>query len=254
MKKTILLALAAASFLTFIGIGLSSAEEKGSVTRIEFTAVEDEEEKGDEASSVNRLRLLLSGGVGFPKMDAINDYVDYINAGFSGTVDHIDSCNRYAVDIGYEFDSGILTGIGYRHMDADTGGTTKYLSLTNNLTLDLTVDGIEIFIRKGEDILFKPLSIGGIVGAGYYTSEYTEKEDGYEVSGKDGEFGFRGGIDLNWEITETVNLFLAGDYTSLKFDSYKDGDDPITFVSPGAPAAEADFSGFGVSGGLGIRF
>lgn len=227
-------------------------EQKTSATSVEFVAYEDKKVQ-EERSVLQRFRLILGGGVGFPAMDELNDYVDYINNNFSGSVDTIDTYYRFVVQAEYKVIKDVAVGIGYERIRVDTDGTTWFLGVSNRFSIDLAVDGIELYLRKTWPVA-KALSIETLAGAGYYFSDYTEKENGYNVSGDDESIGLRAGVGLHWAFTKHMGVHLDAAYRWLKFDRYEDGGTRIRFVSPGTPPAEADFSGFMLNAGLTWRF
>jgi hypothetical protein len=123
-----------------------------------------------------------------------------------------------------------------------------------DFSIDLDVDGAELYVRRSWPRTLGPLDVAALLGAGYYRSHYTEEEDGYHVSGDDDQLGLRAGVGLGWEISDSLGVSLEGDYRLLEFDSYKDSGQTVRFVSPGNPRAEADFSGFSLWARLSWRF
>lgn len=218
------------------------------VHRLEFVATE--REPRDDSS----LRLRAYPGIGFPKMDAINDYVDWINRTSGGSVDDIDHYTSYGVALEHRLAENWYGGLAYQRFEADTDGTTYFMGRPLHFSLDLTVDGGEFYVRKTWPDVLGPLDLEGLLGIGYYVSDYRETEDGYRVSGHDSDFGFRAGLGVSGEVLKNVDLFVNAGYLWLKFDDYHRGGDDIRFVSPGSPQAEADFSGFWAGVGVTWRF
>lgn len=107
--------------------------------------------------------------------------------------------------------------------------------------------------RVWPDVI-RSVDLEGLLGGGYYWSDYVAKDNGYRVSGDDEEFGFRAGLGLNWRIANCLDLFIQGSYRWLEFEDYEHNGHPVRFVSPDNAQAEADFSGFNVYGGIVLRF
>lgn len=117
-------------------------------------------------------------------------------------------------------------------------------------TIDLEVDGAELYVKRVWPDVIRSVDLEGLLGGGYYWSDYVAKDNGYRVSGDDEEFGFRAGLGLNWRIANCLDLFMQASYRRLEFEDYEHTGHPVRFVSPGNPQAEADFSGFNVCGGI----
>lgn len=253
MKRTVFtVLLSALLFIPLVGEAATKKVPPPSTTRIDFFAYEEEERQKEKPWE--RLRVVGFGGAGYPEMDALNGYIDWINTTADGTVDHINHYWRYGFGIELPLSNGFYAGLGYERIEVDAEGTTTFMATTNNFSIDLEVDGGEIYVGKVWPQIAGPLAAEIIAGAGYYVSDYTERENGYDISGDDKKPGFRLGGGLAYGITKNLALSVDVNYRWLKFDKYEDGDDVITFVSPGNPPVEVDFSGMTVNGKIRWRF
>lgn len=249
----------------------TAAAEDQHVTRIPFVAVPDAEPARPSpppdafvttpqpqairrTAPDTRVRIRAHRGLGYPDMDAVNDYIDWINKNFSGSVDTLGRYDSYGLGLEYQVARNWYGGLAYQRFEADTSGTTWYMGMPNHFTMDLTVDGGELYARKVWPEVVGPLDLEGLLGVGYYGSKYREQENGYVALGRDQDFGVRAGVGLTGNLAQNVQVMLEGGYLWLKFDDYRRGGDPVRFVSPGNPQVEADFSGFWASLALAIRF
>jgi opacity protein-like surface antigen len=252
MKRTVVVALISALLLIpLVGEAAMDKVPQASATRIDFFAYDEEEERKTE-KPWERLRVVVFGGAGYPEMDALDRYIDWINTAADGKVDHINHYWHYGFGIEIPLSKGFYAGLGYERIEVDAEGTT--MSATNNFSIDLEVDGSEIYIGKVWPRILGPLTAETVAGAGYYVSDYTEQENGYKISGDDKKPGFRLGGGLAYGISKNLALSVEAHYRWLKFDEYEDGGNVIKFVSPGNPPVEVDFSGMTVSGKVRWRF
>ncbi len=225
-------------------------------TRVPFTAVREESPARPPAEPpiAPSVRLVPFGGIGFPEMDEVEDYVDYINDTFAGTVDDVD--HYWTGGLGLERDlaerwSG---GVAYHWMEAETDGTIWFMGFPRRFELEMTVDGAELYGRRSWPGALGPFDLEALLGVGWYTSDYREKEDGFRLSGHDDDLGVRLGVGARSELVENLELFVQGAYLWLEFDDYHKGSRDVTFIMPGGSQAEADFSGFQATVGLAYRF
>jgi hypothetical protein len=235
MKKLFLLVSTAFVFTTTVyGEDISDRP----VTRVDFFAYED-----NKSLNESRVRFLISGGLGLPEMDKINNYIKWINSTYSGSIDTIDHYQDLNIQLEIPIDKGLFCGISYEYGRADAKGNLFFLGIPHHFTIDLVMHGGEAYIKKRWVIKPERFTIEGTVGAGYYFSDYTEKENGYRVSGDGKNYGARTALALHWKFSENTGMFAEGSYRWLEFNKYKDGGNVITFVSPGNPKVESDFSG-----------
>ena len=254
MKRTIFMVLISALlFAPLPGEAATVKATQPSATRIDFFAYDEEEERETE-KPWERLRVMIFGGAGYSQMDALDGYIDWINTTADGTVDHIDHYWRFGFGIELPLSDGFYAGLGYERIEVDAEGTTTFMSETNNFSIDLEVDGGEIYVGKVWPRIFGPIAAEAVAGVGYYVSNYTERENGYNISGDDKKPGFRLGGGLAYGITKNLALSVEVNYRWLKFDEYEDGGDIIKFVSPGKPPVEVDFTGMTVNGKIRWRF
>ncbi|MFO8006509.1 MAG: outer membrane beta-barrel protein [Candidatus Brocadiia bacterium] len=235
---------------------LSAGALAGEVTRVPFTAVrEDSRTRAPaEAPPAPSVRLVPFAGIGFPDMDEVEDYVDYINDNFDGTVDDVDRYWTGGLGLEREFSERWSAGLAYHWMEAETDGTTWFMGVPRHFELEMTVDGAELYARHSWPETLGPLDLEALAGIGWYTSDYREQEDGWRLSGHDDDVGVRLGLGARGELAENLELFVQGSYLWLEFDDYHKGSRDVTFVMPGDPRAEADFSGFQATLGLAYRF
>ena len=263
---------AVAAVLCVCLAALTAAAEDRHVTRVPFVAVpEAETPRTAPAPKVaaveqppprltrrpapdTRVRLRAHRGLGYPDMDAVNDYIDWINKNFSGSVDTVDRYDSYGLGLEYQVARNWYGGLAYHRFAADTSGTTWFMGMPNHFSMDLRLDGGELYARKVWAGVVGPLDLEGLLGVGYYGSSYREQENGYVAAGRDQDFELRAGVGLTGEVLRNVQVMLEGGYLWLKFDDYRRGGDPVRFVSPGKPQAEVDFSGFWASLAIAVRF
>lgn len=217
--------------MTASGGGLSV-----SVTQIPFTAVEELRAPPLQGN----WRLDLGAGTGFPQMEEVNDYIQWINRNNQGHVDDIDDYQSYSARLTYGLHPDVHIGIGYEYMEADTDGTVIFMGSPRTFAMDLDAHGVFLFLEKSWLLTRHPLDLRATaeVNSGYYWSSYTETEKGYRASGDDEAIGAEAGLGLSWFFTEYMALTVEGAYRWLKFDDYG-----VDWVSPGKPAAEVDFTG-----------
>ncbi|MDT8390289.1 MAG: hypothetical protein RRC34_07255 [Lentisphaeria bacterium] len=208
-----------------------------SVTQIPFTAIEPPRE---DMPAVGPLSLELGLGVGFPKMDPLNDYIQWINRNNTGDIDDIDTCHIYTGRLGYRPRPGLRVGVGYDYLEADTEGTVIFFGAPRAVSIDLDVKGVFLFLEKDWPLSVGPVNFltGARATTGYYWSSYVETEKSYRASGKDEAVGIELGVSLSWLIRRHLSLTVEGAYRWLEFDDYG-----VAWVSPGNPDAEVDFSG-----------
>ncbi|MEA3471596.1 MAG: hypothetical protein U9R24_07750, partial [Thermodesulfobacteriota bacterium] len=205
MKRTVFMFLISVLLFTpLLGVADTNKVKQNSATRIDFFAYDEEEERKTE-KPWERLRVMVFGGAGYPQMDALDRYIGWINTSTGGTVDHINHYWRYGFGIELPLSGGFYAGIGYERIEVDAEGTT---GITNDFSIDLEVDGGEIYVGKVWPRILGPLAVEAVAGAGYYVSDYTERENGYYVSGDDKEPGFRLGAGLAYGITKNLALSM----------------------------------------------
>ncbi len=252
MKRSVVTVLISALLIIpLLAEAATKTVPQPSATRIDFFAYDDEEERKTE-KPWQRLRVMIFGGAGYPEMDALDRYIDWINTTTDGTVDHINHYWRYGFGIELPFSDGFYAGIGYERIEVDAEGTT--MSGANDFSIDLEVDGGEIYVGKVWPQILGPLTAEAVAGVGYYVSDYAEHENGYNPSGDDKEPGFRLGGGLAYGFSKNLALSVEVNYRWLKFDEYEDGGGVIKFVSPGHPPVEVDFSGMTVNSKIRWRF
>ena len=197
-----------------------------------------------EGRPESRFSVNASGAIGFPKMQAVNDYVDWINTSFSASIDECNRYTQYGLGVEYRFADTWSTGLAYRSIEAKTDGRLFFGGLWDQFSIDLDAKGAEIYAKKTWPALIGPLDVSALAGVAYYTSSYREQEDTYIATGDDSRLGYRVGVELAYPVTKDFHIFAEASYLMLEFDNYRCGGAVVRFVSPGAPPAKADFSGF----------
>ncbi|MCF7854407.1 MAG: hypothetical protein K9N51_06390 [Candidatus Pacebacteria bacterium] len=225
--------------------------DKPSMTRLEFTAYE--ETRGATQCGYG-FRLTAGAGIGFPNMDDINDYVDWINDSFGGSIDTIDQYYSYRVQLDYPIYPNLRLGLAYDRMDAETDGALEFMGDVHHFEMDLEVEGGELYLENEWPRLIGPCSVRVGAGIGYYWSDYIEKEDSYRASGDDENWGTRLSTGITWHALKCLDIMLDGEYRWLEFSDYEDGGRDLRFVSPGNPPVEVDLSGFAIRLGVAWRF
>jgi opacity protein-like surface antigen len=252
MKRTVFMVLVSGLLIfPLLGEAATKKVPDASATRIDFFAYDEQKERETE-KPWQRLRVMVFGGTGYPEMDALDRYIDWINTSYDGTVDHIDHYWHYGFGIEFPLSDGFFAGIGYERIEVDAAGTTTFLSATNKFSIDLEVDGGEIYVGKIWPRIAGSLAAEAVAGVGYYVSDYSERENGYYISGDDKKPGFRLGGGLAYGISKNLALSVEVNYRWLKFDEYEDGGNVIKFVT--SEPVEVDFSGMTVTGKIRWRF
>ena len=180
--------------------------------------------------------------------------IKWINQDFSGTVNTIDYYRLLNLRVETVIAKDLFWGVSYEYGKAGAKGDIMFIGVPHNFTVDLTMQGGETYLRKIWTLKSGRFNIEGTLGAGYYISEYTEKENSYYVKGGSSSIGARTLLSLNWKFSDRAGMFIESGYRYLKFDKYKDGGAVITFVSPGNPKVESDFTGFTVQSGIFFSF
>jgi len=246
--RTILFAVLAAvlsSPLAAAEVGRAPGEAQ--VTRIEFFAF------GEEAPEA-KTRVSFCRGVSFPDMGEINDYTDHINNTFSGQIESVERGDNYRLGLEHLLGNNWYAGLAYERLEAETSGPLVVMGVTRRLSIDLEVDGAEVFLKKRWPEALGPVDVHGLAGVGHYWSTYTEREDGFSLSGVGEQVGARAGLGLRWQISRTFSLSIEASYRWLKFGTYERGGLPIRFTSPGSPRVKADFSGINACACVGWHF
>ena len=242
MRAVILVTIAA------LAAPLLAAEEPARIDRLEFTAVEQRRVSEEVLLPVAQL------GFGWPEMDALNDYVDWINRTWTGNVDDIDDYLGFGVGVERRFGEDWYGGVIWHHLEADTDGTLMVMGTPHDYGIDLRADGAEIYARREWPGALGPLDVEALAGVGLYHSRYEEAEEGFRTIGRDEDVGLRVGVGASGEVARNVDLSLRAGYLYLEFDDYRSGGDRARFFSPGNPGAEAEFTGWWASLGLTWRF
>ena len=175
MKRTVFMVLVSGLLIfPLLGEAATKKVPDASATRIDFFAYDEQKERETE-KPWQRLRVMVFGGTGYPEMDALDRYIDWINTSYDGTVDHIDHYWHYGFGIEFPLSDGFFAGIGYERIEVDAAGTTTFLSATNKFSIDLEVDGGEIYVGKIWPRIAGSLAAEAVAGVGYYVSDYSER-------------------------------------------------------------------------------
>lgn len=219
---------------------LSLAQETISVP---FMAVEEQKEIKKPPSCCDS-NWYLGGEFIFSdiKMDAINDYVSWINTTWTGNIDDLDYATGFSVYLDYFFNDIIGLELGYERIEADASG----IYAGGSFGVDTSVDGVTASLLLRHKIGNGNFSFGARIGAGYYSADYKEYDSGVLFQeDDDSAMGFKASVSSNYCLTENISIYLSGGYRFLEFDGFDK-----TFVSPGNPPVELDFSGLFATGGL----
>ncbi len=249
MMRAVPVALSGIAVLLGLSVAgqASGAPGEAEVTRIEFFAF------GEEAPEA-KTRLSFCRGASFPDMGEINDFTDHINNTFSGQIESIQRGDNYRLGLEHSLGNNWSAGLAYERLEAETSGPLVVLGVTRRLSIDLEADGAELFLKKRWPEALGPVDVHGLAGVGHYWSRYTEREDGFSLSGLGEQVGARAGLGLSWQISRSFSLSIEGSYRWLKFGTYERGGLPIRFTSPGSPRVKADFSGINAYGCVGWHF
>jgi hypothetical protein len=223
----------------------STAEAASPGVDADSPTVEGEDTAAEEPPPP-KLRLFYFGlGMGNPDAEALNRYIDHVNATRGGTVDKIDNYGQLAVGIEVPLRDSLHLGFGLDALWARVGGKTDFLARRVNFDIGITAIGAETYLRPIFNDVIGKADLDVLAGGGLYLAGYWEEEGPYYSDGYDAGFGARLGAGFSVPLGKKANLRLEGGHRWLKFDGFTDDDgDAVRFFAPGLPRAEVDFSGY----------
>ena len=225
----------------FISCPLASTAQE--TISVPFTAVEEQEEAKKSSSCFdNKWNMGAEFIYSSIKMDAINDYVSWINTTWTGTIDDLDYAKGFSVYLQYFFTGNIGIELGHERLEADVSGT--YLG--GSFGVDTEVDGGLVSLVLKRSLGNGNFSFGARFGVGYYAADYAEYDSGALFQeDDDSAIGLKASVSSNYCLTQNLSIYLSGGYRHLEFDGFGK-----MFVSPGNPLVELDFSGPFATAGL----
>ena len=226
-KSIVLILLLCTGFSTF------AIAESGQKVSFPFVAVAEEVKKGNCAKK--RWQVGAEAIYADVKMTSMNNYISWINASWDGDIEKMDKATGFTLYASYFFNDYIGAGISYERLSSDVSGTT----VSGNFKAEVSVDGVLGNILLRYPVNSTDLLLGARLGIGYYNADYSEKENGWELSGDSSSIGYTAAVSLAYCLNENWSIGIDGGYRYLKADDFD-----INLVSPGNPEVELDFSGF----------
>jgi hypothetical protein len=224
-------------FLLTVVIALPLSAMGQETISVPFTAVEEGRQEPESTAPCSANPWVLNAEYLYSnlKMDALNDYIDWINATWSGDVDKFDRAPGLGVFLQYFFHENVGVELGYEQLEADVSGRT----LAGRFKVETAFDGGLVSVVWRQAPGNGRLHVGAKLGIGYYSADYKESEGGmlYQQD-HDSAVGYKAALIGNLCLTKHLSLFVTGGYRQLKFDNFDK-----QFVSPGYPDVELDYSG-----------
>lgn len=198
--------------------------------------------------------IVITGIYAFPSMATKNDYIAWINEGFDGNIDELNTTVGGSAGVFYRIDGTFGVGACYEYLHSGTDGT-----LANPAPPPARLDHSQSILSHGVlavgtvdlPLDIRGLDIQGILGVGMYFANYEESENGFVVKGSGSSFGFKAGIGVNYWFTPRFGLRTEAVYRGVSVDRFEDsGGNTLEFVPGYGGDVQADFNGFGLSAGV----
>jgi hypothetical protein len=180
-----------------------------------------------------------------PALGALDDYIDYLNETWDGDVPAFGWQHGFGVRFGWRFSPALEAGLAFeRTSGAVSGrlGANSYGSAHAASTF-----GIYLAARSPE--LLPAVRLAAQAGAFYASARYTETENAFVTTGRDGALGWRAAAGPEVELARGLSLGILCGYRQATLDGFD-----VSFFMPGSPAVRLEFSGLTVQAGLSFLF
>lgn len=237
MKKSMVDLVGFLLVAVFVSYPLISVAQE--TTSVPFTAVEEEkkEQKQEIESSCASRRLYFGGEYIYSdvKMDAMDDYVAWLNAA-GNNIETFDFAQGFNVYLAFFFNENFGIELGYERLETDLSGIS---TTPGYFEAETSVDGVVVSLVLQKSLGQGNFTMGGKVGAGYYWLDYEEFEDGLKwFSWDDSEIGYKASVFSNYCMTKNLSIYLSGGYRYLVSEKFD-----IPLITP-YTGAELEYSGF----------
>lgn len=183
-----------------------------------------------------------------PSMDALNNYIDYLNNTWNGTIGSVNSIENYWINISYPTSEHFDIGLEYLYGSTSVSGFLQNQSAdySNKTTLhSIGLTGMySTEIASGIDFM-----LGG--GLSYNSTKYTETEASFVASGNSSALGFQTSAGISFKLSSNIELLTAYGYRFATMDSF---DSDLTFFNANNDPVEIDYSGSFFRFGVQVSF
>ena len=188
----------------------------------------------------------ISAGIDYStfKMDKLNDYFNYLNQTWDGSISSIDNSLGFWVSSSYEIIPNFYIGTSFNHFEETVTSTLNVTS--NTYTNEVTLNSLELTTDYYFSII-NNLDAFVHLSGGPYWSIYQETEGSFNIEGRANTFGYRIGGGLETHLSRNLAITSQAGFRQAKFDSY---DNNVQFFQPGDTQVELDFSGIYLQLGL----
>ena len=194
--------------------------------------------------------FVISGSFQFSSvsMKNLNAYLGYLNDTWAGDVPAFGWEAGFRAYAGWRFPPSLETGVFYERLGATSRGTLDAVSSIYTSKHGLDVVGLYAAARTAE--ILPALSLVGRVGVGYARASYSEDEDGFVTSGREGSVSMNAAAGLEVSLAGGLSMEVLGGYRYADLRGFG-----VSFFMPGPPPpVRLDFSGFSAQAGLSFRF
>lgn len=223
----------------------SDSDETIEVKEKTRTDAHDEQDYADEK------KVAIATGVDMSsfKMDALNDYFNYLNTTWNGNIRPIDSETGFWINVSWKITNDFSLGVEYSHFSSSSSGILQ--TTGNSYTSYNTLSSIDITAAYNIPIGKEGLSATFKLGSGPYWSDYTETEGSFRIHGNGSTFGLKFSSGLTYSLNHWFQITGLAGFRSATFNNY---DNDVEFFNPSNPEVEIDFSGFHSQMGFQIKF
>jgi len=192
-----------------------------------------------------RYRLAAHYVASRPRMEALNDYITWINTDWSGDISQLRTLQGLDVEGIVMLAPHLGVGAGYRMVTGSADGR----SLGGAFGVDITSHGGYVLALAEWPVGATRFRAGGEIRFGYARADYAESEESWKQTGNASAFEAAAGVRAGWALTDHWSIDAVAGYRGLTFDDFD-----VRWVSPGDPPVELDLSGFSLSLGLGYAW
>jgi hypothetical protein len=182
-----------------------------------------------------------------PSMSALNGYLDYLNAAWDGDVPVFEWEHGFGAAVGYRISPVLEAGLTFERTSARVSGTLALSGGSYVSSHSLNAFGVYLAARTPE--LLPAVRLAAKAGVSYCDARYTETENGFVTTGRDGAVGWSAAAGPEVELGANLSLSILGGYRGATLDGFG-----VSFFMPGDPPVRLEFSGLTVQAGLSFRF